>query len=111
MFAGAIFLKIAAAHDHHFVIFVLVVFMAAQIEPIDLGIPKMKNPTQGPLRFSDHDVVAAIAPLLAFPNLLIGRRDEPAGKFLHRDIEQDKGEEKKADRPTDPARDPLPGDA
>jgi len=107
VFARAILLQVAAAHDHHVVLLIFVDLVAAQVESIDLGIPKFENPPEDPFGFADHDVVAAVAPLLAIADLLIGRGNEPAGHFLHCDIQKNEWKKKYAYGPPDPARHPL----
>lgn len=111
MFAGAIFLEIAAAHHHDGVVFIFENFLAPEVKAIDLGVPEFKDPSEKSFRLAYHDVVAAVAPLLAIADLLIGWGDQPTGHFLHRDIEQHEGEEEKANGPADPAWQPLLRDA
>ncbi len=100
----------AAPHDHHLTFLKFIDLITAQVEAVHLGVPKLEEPSKEPFGLADHDVVAAVASLLALPRCFVGRRDQDLSKLLHPDVEQDEGEEEEAQKVADRGGQPLLGD-
>jgi len=110
VFARAVFLEVAAAHDHDAVFFIFELFFTSEVKSLELNIPKFKEPAEQSSGFADHDVMAAVASPFALAYLFVGGTHEKPSQFLHGHIDEDKRKEEYADGPTEPARNPLLGD-
>lgn len=111
VFARSVLLKIAASHHNDSMPFIFIRLFISQVEAIDFGVPIVKEKAPEAFGFPDHNIIAAIAPLLAFAFLYIRWGDENPGQFLHGNIEKDKGEAKGPNGPADPTRSFLARDA
>lgn len=109
VFAAPVLLQVTTAHHHHPIALVFKIFWAASIKSVDLGIPKMEHEAPKTFGFADHDVMATVAPFFALPSFDIRWRDQKSSKFLHAEVEKNKGQADDPNGPADPAWDMLAG--
>lgn len=109
--ALARFAQIAASHHKYLMAFAFKSAIETAVKAENLSVPEIKELSKQSFGYGQQDVMAASSTLFAGANLLEGRSYEKACDALGEKVQHDQRQKKEADRPADPARNPLLWDA